>query len=283
MRQRSSHRPALWRRLTAACVLSGAVVAAGPPGAAQAAPAPHDLRAGAQVGPAHTMSKDPNAERAISQAAATQRALTGDSPVEQVDRAIALFKKYHPTYVQPTTTDGAASSAEVIAAAERSRVAGAAAAGTQCMPTWARIELGAVRYRYVRPANAYPHDLYGSGVSTADWYNWFLLCRDDLWSPGDYGVYANLSGRYVYVSPSYVLQAVDDRIYDVSNLIRFKHFDSTYQTMLTPRYGFWIGVQQQGRLVVANGAIPEHVTAWHKFIVYPPPLSLPCDWAGPAC
>jgi hypothetical protein len=142
------------------------------------------------------------------------------------------------------------------------------------------------RGRYLRPSGNldFPsfNQIFGNGTSAQPWNNYFVACRDGLWSPGDYALLANLGGRFVYVTPSYVVQAIDTQIWDESNLIRFKHYDPNFQTLLTAKYGFWLGIASDNSLA-ATAAVPEQLTGWNLFVVYPPPRSLPCDWAGPAC
>jgi hypothetical protein len=234
------------------------------------------------------VTRDVDAGRGIQRAASAAAAVPGDSPVEQVARGIALFRRNHPGYVSPATRDGAAPIAEVLAEAGRTASA-TPAAGTQCIPTWTVIEVGITglkgvpRERFVQ--GAWHRIMIGDGNSaTEPWNTWLLLCRDERWSTGDYGVYANLGGRYVYVeygTGNLYFEATSIR--EVYNLIRFGNYDGNFQTLFSPWTGTWVtSTSELGDLDVL-AARATALNGWTLFKVRPVPPSLCAPPGGAFC
>jgi hypothetical protein len=200
--------------------------------------------AGASAGAGREpVSRDADAGRAIERAAAAARAVPGDQPVEQVARAVALFRRNHPGYVSPATRNGVAPVAAVAAEAARTAV-GTRAAGTQCAPTWTAIEVGSSG-RYAVPrlwtTDGYVRYLLtGNGPASEPWNNWLLLCRDALWAAGDHAFWSNLAGRYLYVEDSGYLALTATAITDVRNLLRVQNYDGNFQALWSPWRGRWV-------------------------------------------
>ena len=130
-----------------------------------------------------------------------------------------------------------------------------ARAATKCSDVWYTIEVGSSG-RFVRPrSDGLNASLYGTGTAAEPWNNFFLLCRDPAWDPGDYALFANLGRHYLKVNDTYDLIMGSDGIKDSLNLLRIRNYDGNFQTLWGPDPGimFYVGpVSPAGQLAAST-------------------------------
>lgn len=162
-------------------------------------------------------------------------------------------------------------------------------AGTQCSSVWYTIEVGTTPGRFVRPDGDLQFAVvYGNGVASQPWNNYFLLCRDPGWTAGDYGLKANLGSRYLKVNhATRDLIMASGSIEDTTNLLRIRNFDGNFQTLWSPSEGFYVGpVAPANELGVwTNDAHLSGANLYRVRSVSTPSTipSIPCDPNGPLC
>ena len=229
---------------------------------------------------------DANAEQVVAWRAAADRAVGRDTPSQEVARGIARFHRNHPGYRAPAPgPDGMVSAADVIKAAEESQVAAdAVVAGTSCTPTWVTIQWGTngmnMVPRYYAAMDAYLVWTTGN-PRTEPWNTWVLLCRDPIWTEGDYLIYFNYTAKYLWVGFEGVLHADGVMPVNAGNLLRIRQYDGNWQTLWSPTHFGWV----QGASNSWIAASSLGLNGYTLFKVRPMPAHLPCDPYGryPQC
>ena len=160
-----------------------------------------------------------------------------------------------------------------------------ARAATKCSDVWYTIEVGSSG-RFVRPrSDGLNASLYGTGTAAEPWNNFFQLCRDPGWEPGDYGLRANLGGHYLEVNhASHDLLMASDRIEDTANLLRIRNYDGNFQTLWSPSEGFYVGpaagATKQTAWTPLNGLNGTNLYRVRSVEATPRLPDIPCDPRG---
>jgi hypothetical protein len=199
-----------------------------------------------------------------------------------------------PRFVSRITATGGLAAALLAAAAvgpaQAAPPRGAVPAITTCSSIWYTIEVGNNARHFVRPDSDLQNAVvYGNGTASEPWNNLFQLCRDPGWSPGDYGLRANLGGRYLKVNPATKdLIMADSGIVNTTNLLRIRNFDGNFQTLWSPSEGRYVGpTAPAGQLSARTTDANLNGSNLYKVRSDPPPQTIPpgipCDSNGPLC